>query len=229
MNRILTNACTSCAGCTNSNKPACSLARQPTPGYRLFGRRSKIPMEPGSLWQIDTGIVRASTWNGDGTVNTLGFWGPGGLISCSLKGGEPFFVECLTSVSAKSLPPDSWSHCTDALMLQMQENCEYVEVIGCRRVPISLARLLKWLAKRFGRLTEQGYLLDMQLTHQDLADAVGSTRVTVTRTLKDLEQQGVCRRIARGRFLVAPPTLDIRAHTALSLGTPRTELSSLLV
>ena len=231
MNRIPPDICKSCAGCTNSSKSTCGIARQyipiqpqiawqPTPGCQLFGLRSRLPMAPGSLWQIDTGIVRAGTWNKNGTVTTLGFWGPDSLISRSLKEGESFFVECLTPVSAWSLPPDAWPQCTDALMLQMQENFAYVEIVGCRRVPVSLEKLFLWLAKRFGRLTEQGYLIDMRLTHQDLADAIGSTRVTITRTLKDLEQQGVCRRVARGRFLVAQSTLDSQTDTSFSSCIP---------
>ncbi len=227
MNRIPPDICKSCAGCTSSGKSTCGIAQQnppeqspivqePAPGCRLFGLRSRIPMASNSLWQIDTGIVRASTWNEDGSVTTtLGFWGPGDLLGCFLSESKPFLVECLTSVAARSLPSDRWPQ--NSLIRQIQRNYEYLNmIIGCRRVPASLERLLMWLAKRFGRLTEQGYLIDMRLTHQDLADAIGSTRVTITRTLQDLEQQGVCRRIARGRYLVPRSTLDRQADTSFS-------------
>jgi CRP-like cAMP-binding protein len=230
MNRIPPDICKSCAGCTSSGKSACGMAqqylpapsfRQPAPGCRLFELRSRIPMAPNSLWRIDTGIVRASTWNEDGSVTTLGFWGPGDLLGCFLSDSKPFLVECLTSVAARSLPSDLWPDCTNTLVRQMQRNYEYLNVIiGCRRVPVSLERLFMWLAKRFGHLTEQGYLIDMRLTHQDLADAVGSTRVTITRTLQYLEQQGVCHRIARGRYLVTQSTLDSQTDTSFSSRIP---------
>jgi CRP-like cAMP-binding protein len=232
MNRIPPDICKSCTGCTSSGKSTCGMAqhylpawspmvRQPAPGCRLFGLRSQIPMAPDSLWQIDTGIVRASTWNEDGSVTTLGFWGPGDLLGYFLPDSKPFLVECLTSVAARSLPSDLWPDCTNMLVRQMQRNYEYLDVIiGCRRVPNSLERLFVWLAKRFGRLTEQGYLIDMRLTHQDLAEAVGSTRVTITRILKELEQQGICHRLARGRYLVTQSALDSQMDTSFSSRIP---------
>jgi CRP-like cAMP-binding protein len=239
MNRISPDICKSCAGCTSSGKSTCGIAqryvpaqppivREPAPGCRLFGLRSRIPMASNSLWQIDTGIVRASTWNEDGSVTTLGFWGPGDLLGCFLSESKPFLVECLTSVAARSLPSDRWPQ--KVLIRQIQRNYEYLNVIiGCRRVPASLEKLLLWLAKRFGRLTEQGYLIDMRLTHQDLADAIGSTRVTITRILQDLEQQGVCRRIARGRYLVTQSTLDSQTNTSFSSRVPMRQIAQLSI
>jgi len=42
----------------------------------------------------------------------------------------------------------------------------------------------------FGRDVDQGRLIDLQLTHQDLAESISLTRVTVTRLLKNLKEQG---------------------------------------
>jgi CRP-like cAMP-binding protein len=53
-----------------------------------------------------------------------------------------------------------------------------------------LAQLLHWLAQRFGKSVPQGQLLAPFLTHQQLAEILGTSRVTITRAFNRLEQEG---------------------------------------
>ena len=76
-----------------------------------------------------------------------------------------------------------------------------MEILHCRQAESSLIRMFAWLAERFGQAVEQGQLIDLRLTHQDIADLIGLTRVTVTRLLKDLEKQGIIQRVQR-QFIV---------------------------
>ncbi|NEQ28547.1 MAG: Crp/Fnr family transcriptional regulator, partial [Microcoleus sp. SIO2G3] len=50
--------------------------------------------------------------------------------------------------------------------------------------------LLLWLKQEFGQRVAQGTRLSVRFTHQDLADACCTTRVTVTRELSKLQKQG---------------------------------------
>uniref|UniRef100_A0ACD5GZ22 Helix-turn-helix domain-containing protein n=1 Tax=Desertifilum tharense IPPAS B-1220 TaxID=1781255 RepID=A0ACD5GZ22_9CYAN len=50
---------------------------------------------------------------------------------------------------------------------------------------------------KFGSEVGNGYLINCKLTHQDLAEFSGLTRVTVTRILSNLEQQGLIHRTSR--------------------------------
>lgn len=68
-------------------------------------------------------------------------------------------------------------------------------------VDTSLMQLLIWLAKKFGKASEQGQLIDLQLTHQDIASVIRATRVTVTRLLNEFEQRGIIQRLPH-RFIV---------------------------
>ena len=54
-----------------------------------------------------------------------------------------------------------------------------------------LTQLLHWLAQRFGQPVPQGQLFDPLFTHQQLAEILGISRVTVTRALNRLEQDGL--------------------------------------
>ncbi|MGL4377557.1 MAG: hypothetical protein ACRCT1_14050, partial [Microcoleaceae cyanobacterium] len=41
-----------------------------------FPRRALLPNKKDGLWQIESGVVRTLTWLEDGTIITLGLWGP---------------------------------------------------------------------------------------------------------------------------------------------------------
>jgi hypothetical protein len=49
--------------------------------------------------------------------------------------------------------------------------------------------ILSLLAEQFGVPTQEGQLVDVRITHTQLASAVGATRATITRTIGDLKLQ----------------------------------------
>jgi len=56
-----------------------------------------------------------------------------------------------------------------------------------------LARLLLSLADQFGRRTSNGIILQTLLTHEEIAQVIGASRETVTRSLNMLKRQRVIR------------------------------------
>lgn len=58
-----------------------------------------------------------------------------------------------------------------------------IEDLVFRQVPSRVAKLLINLADNHGKMTPAGIILDLPLTHQEIADIVGSSRVTVTQVL----------------------------------------------
>ena len=65
-----------------------------------------------------------------------------------------------------------------------------------------LTKLLVWLAQKFGTQVLQGVLINLRLTHQELADMIGSTRVTVTRLLNQLDKEKIIVRPCRFSIIV---------------------------
>lgn len=163
----------------------------------LFARRSLLPLAPNYLWQIESGVVRTLTWFEDGTTITLGLWGVGDVVGRMLSKAEPFQIECLTPVEATKLSFEESDRVNQALISSIQQFGEFLEILHCRSVDASLLRLLAWLANKFGQEVERGQLIELRLTHQELAEIVGTTRVTVTRILKEFEQQGIIERLPR--------------------------------
>lgn len=178
-----------------------SLKLYGEPILSTFARCSLLPLRYDSLWKIDTGVVRTLTLLKDGTSVTLGLWGPGDVVGRVLSKADPYQIECLTPVKVTLLPSSSWHKATEEMILHIQRSGELVEILHCRQTEIALLQILSWLAKRFGQEVEQGQMIDLRLTHEDIATIIGSTRVTVTRLLNVFEKQGIIQRMQR-RFIV---------------------------
>ncbi len=133
---------------------------------------------------------------------TLGLWGAGEIVGKALAQIDPYQLECLTKVEATRLHIENWQETQAALLAHIQQAGELTLIRSHRRVDMMLLKLLNWLGKKFGRQVEQGQLIDLRLTHQDIADILGSTRVTITRTLNQLEQQGLIRRLSLQRIVL---------------------------
>lgn len=168
---------------------------------RKFTRRSVLPLKQDCLWQIETGVVRTLTWLEDGTTVTLGLWGPGDVVSRVLSKADPYQIECLTAVEATVLPLDRWHLVNEAIIIHVHQLQEFLEILHCRSVDASLLRLLTWMAKKFGQEVERGSLIELHLTHQEISEIIGTTRVTVTRLLNTFERQGLIKRLPR-KFMV---------------------------
>ena len=82
-----------------------------------------------------------------------------------------------------------------------------------------LVHLLLDLAGQYGTPTVQGTLLGIKLSHQDLANIIGSTRETVTVVLGELQAEGKVILGRRRIVLTAPHRL------AESVGKPAAELA----
>ncbi|MEZ2237446.1 Crp/Fnr family transcriptional regulator [Microcoleus sp.] len=141
------------------------------------------------------------TWLEDSTIVTLGLWGPGDVVGKPLSKCDPYQIECLTKVEATLLSVDRGLN-RDVLLYHLQQAEDLALIRAGKRVELMLYQLLTWLAKKFGSEVDQGHLIDLGLTHQDIAELLGITRVTVTRALGNFEQQGLIQRLSIHRIIL---------------------------
>ncbi|MEM6520758.1 MAG: Crp/Fnr family transcriptional regulator [Cyanobacteria bacterium P01_D01_bin.71] len=146
-----------------------------------------MPLREQILWQIRVGTVRLFTIGEEGSLITLGFWGTGDLVGHPLARIQPCQIECLTNVEAARL---EIGQCGNLQQVMLTHIAQMQELIRIRHGQIAqrLQLLLNWLAAKFGSPTEQGHLINLRLTHQQIAEAIGTSRVTVTRLLLELER-----------------------------------------
>jgi len=153
-------------------------------------------------WLIETGVVKTYTWNEEGNQIILGYWGMGDLIGQPLSMVSPYEMQCCTPVKVQRIPPALWCSWGQCLSHHCQQGEELLLINRCEPICKRLHLFLIWLANKFGHPMEHGWQIGFRLTHQELADAIGSSRVTVTRLLSQLEQQGAILRLDRSSIVV---------------------------
>jgi CRP-like cAMP-binding protein len=166
-----------------------------------FSPRSVLP-KSSELWSIQAGFVRVLTRSEEGANLTLGIWSANDVVGKALSTVQPYQIECLTSVQAVAITTKDLIDCTEVLLNHLHQAEELMLIRSYKRIDIMLLKLLNWLANRFGQDANQGRLIDLRLTHQDLSELLGTTRVTVTRALNQLEQQGFIQRLSLQRIVL---------------------------
>jgi CRP-like cAMP-binding protein len=151
-------------------------------------RREQLLLNTKRLWYIEGGAVRTYTFDDDGII-TLGFWGKGDIIGKPFACIQPYEAECLMSVELRKLQPDECWNLNQLLLSHLHQTQALLQIRN-GKIHQRLQQLLDWLAYKFGQKSERGQLIPLRLTHQDIAETIGTTRVTVTRLLGQLEQEG---------------------------------------
>ena len=167
---------------------------------KAFNRRDQLPLRSKTIWKIDQGIVRTFTCNNEGKIITLGFWDKGDIVGRPLSQLEIYQIECLTQVQATEIPPD-FSCLHEALRTNIWKGERLLSINNQYKVINRLWNLLDWLASRFGQAIPNGILLNLYLTHQDIAETINTSRVRVTKLLNQLERNGKIERSGRDLIL----------------------------
>jgi PAS domain S-box-containing protein len=164
----------------------------------FYSKGEIIRLEPEMIWIVCDGLVKLSTSNETGEEVVVG------LAGASMAFGSG--MTSLPTYQATALSPDVQLVClsvseiaaspslAQALFPKISDRLRQTEYLlaisGKRQVKERLHHLLKFLQQEFGQKVAQGTRLSIRLTHQDIADASCTTRVTVTRLLGKLQQQG---------------------------------------
>ncbi|PSN15421.1 transcriptional regulator [filamentous cyanobacterium CCT1] len=156
-----------------------------------------MPLRVDEILIICRGIVQLFTIQQDGSETLLGLAGPSMPVGLPLTTVDPYWATALTDVDVLSLPMAEIEG-SSVLMagmfrnvtLRMQQAEAWLALSGKRLVADRLKHFLLMLAKDFGHVEPSGIRIPIRLTHHQLATAIGTTRVTVTRLLKDFKTEG---------------------------------------
>ena len=156
-----------------------------------------IPLRFDELLIVCRGVVQLFTIQPDGGETLLGLAGPSMPVGLPLTTVDPYWVTALTDVDVLPLTmaeveqsPDLMAELCRHLMLRLQQTEAWLALAGKRLVADRLRQLLHLMAQEFGQVEPHGVRIPVRLTHHQLATATGTTRVTVTRLLKDFKQEG---------------------------------------
>jgi CRP/FNR family transcriptional regulator len=175
---------------------------------RRFGPRDMIftPGDPDDqLYFLLSGTVRLYKIYGDYKEATTALLKDGGVFGkLNLVEGrwQDVFAEAVTDSRVASIQKASIERVIKsdpgfALKLfssfseRLRQSDEVIESLLHREVSTRLATLLINLGERFGESNGLGTLIDVRLTHQDLANMIASTREAVSKVMSELQRDGV--------------------------------------
>ena len=164
------------------------------PSRNLHLRLAATASVPATLpWKIEEGYLRLASRNDREESVTLGVWGPGELVIPNLIGCFPIEVFSISAVALREVEPSA--HQRDAFLLnQSLQTITLLRISRSRPAETRLFQVLLWLGERFGRDSPRGVSLSFEklnLTHQNLAEISGLTRVTVTKALSHFRKAGL--------------------------------------
>ncbi|GAB4378171.1 MAG: Crp/Fnr family transcriptional regulator [Elainellaceae cyanobacterium] len=143
------------------------------------------------------GVVQLGTLYDNGDEALLGLACPSMPFGLPLSFIRPYQAVALTDVDILRLrlaeveqSPMLAQGIFRHLARRLQQTEAVLATVGYRRVEERLRHLLLLLKQEVGQPTAEGTRLSVRLTHQQLANAIGTTRVTVTRLLSQLQEAG---------------------------------------
>ncbi len=181
--------------------PAATELHQPVT-TRVLKRHQLIRSRHDILWRIERGVVRTTTVTEDGLLIVLGYWGAGDIVGHAMSQLYAYQIECLSEVEVSLLPQAQWNQSVDALLGHIQQVQELLRIIHQHPIQRRLWQFLTYLAQKFGVEVEQGVLINLNLSHQAIAETINVTRVAVTRLLQTFEHEGLLLRHKRQLILL---------------------------
>ncbi len=176
-----------------------------------------IQMLPNEIWIVCRGVVQLGTLYATGDEALLGLACPSMPFGLPLTSIHPYQASALTPVNLMRLTLaeiEESPKLAQGIFRQMSRRLSQTEAIlaiaGYRRVEERLRHLLLLLKQEVGQRTDEGTRLTVRLTHQQLANAIGTTRVTVTRLINQLKNEGWLS-IDRQRHIVVTLSASLEA------------------
>jgi CRP-like cAMP-binding protein len=176
-----------------------------------FSSGQEIPMSPQEIWVVCRGVVQLGTFYDTGDEALLGLACPSMPFGLPLTLIRPYHAIALSDVDLMRL---SWAELEQSPLLaqgvlmhtarRLRQTEAVLAMVGYRRVEDRLRHLLVLLRREVGQPVAGGTRLGVRLTHQQLANAIGTTRVTVTRLISQLKEEGWLQ-IDGDRHFVLPP------------------------
>lgn len=177
----------------------------------------RLGNEATLVYLVEQGVLKGVVTTSLGRERLAEFYGAGDALGVAAL-ERALHTETVTAIQdAVLFPVQPVQALADANVSRYLISSLAKQVRRCRdalqdtELPVGarLCRALLRLARRFGQPADDppGITLPLALTHEDLASLIGSSRVTVTRILGELREQGVLVG-TRGVYLIQPPRLE---------------------
>jgi CRP-like cAMP-binding protein len=162
-----------------------------------FRNGQSIPLGDDQIWVLCRGIVTLNTLYPTGDEALLGIATPSMPFGLPLTSVRPYHAIALTDADLMPLTLSDLERSpalSQGIFIHLGRRLKQAEALlslaSYRRVEERLREFLLLLAEEIGQPHATGTRLNIKLTHQQIANAIGTTRVTVTRLLGQLRDEG---------------------------------------
>ncbi len=189
----------------------------------------------GSVYLLESGYVKIYHLGPAGREVLLWFCFPGdifGLTEMVHGGGRKVYARAGTPVELLSVPREAFKAflaqhpsaavlVMDVLSHRVRALSQLVQGLITDDVPQRLMQLLTRLSSAYGRPADKGVCVDIALTHQEMANMIGTSRQSITSTLNALKRLGLVAIKNRRLHLIDARLIEGKAFSELrALVTP---------
>lgn len=181
---------------TNNSQLVIGIRESEIP-LQQYERGDEITVLDSGIWQVYRGVVQLSRIQPDGNEIILGWVGANGTFDNTINNAlVSYRAVALTNVYVRRYSINQvMQHPLLARQLITQlsdrllQSEQLLAIIALRKVEERLRQLLLMLKEEIGQPVSDGIRLQARFTHQHLAEAIHTTRVTITRILGDWREQ----------------------------------------
>ncbi len=160
----------------------------------FYEKGEEIALLKTGIWQVYRGVVQLSKIDVSGKEIILGWVTPNhafdnknnSAVTYRAQALSDVYIRCLTSQYLK-IYPDVISELIAKLSYRLLKTEQLLTITAIKRVEERLWELLVMLKEEMGQPVLEGTRITVRFTHQNLANVIGTTRVTVTRILGDFQ------------------------------------------
>jgi CRP/FNR family transcriptional regulator, nitrogen fixation regulation protein len=150
--------------------------------------------EDDYIFFVVSGVIRSCKSYEDGTRSIVAFYLPGDLFGWSDEAATDAVVLFIKRSGFVSLASEE-TRVANFLLATTANKLARAQEHGLLLHRSAKCRVAKFLIDLWKRLGEAKYL-DVPMSHQDIADHLGLTIETVSRTITDLERSGLITRVS---------------------------------
>lgn len=160
---------------------------------RTYRRGELILLEADAVLHVEDGILATTMIHQDGVEVLLGLSGKGQIVVAHPD--DNCHIQIIAHTEAKVII-EPWDVAADQadFLTKLRARLQQMEGWAAMQARPSLQQrvlgLLGLLSEQFGTHSQHGTLIDVRITHGQLAAAVGATRTSITRVLSELRAQG---------------------------------------
>lgn len=178
----------------------------------------------GAVYNVTEGVVRLYKLLPDGRRQIVGFALPGDFLGLALADQYGVCADAVESVTACRFPREAFSSLLDTkphLLRRLHEFATHelslaqdqMVILGRRTADEKIASFLIGLRNRWARLNGASVTVHLPMSRQDIADFVGLTIETVSRTLSRLARERAILIVPDGVRLLDQQRIEQLAET----------------